>query len=104
MERNYVESSMINSIGYDANASVLEIEFTPGPVWQYYDFPESVWYQFEQSGSKGKFPQSTVTWKVISAVGPPPGLSGPGNVQRIRPSASGTGSPKPGSGVGVAEP
>jgi len=55
MERNYIESKMIASIGYDFESSVLEIEFNSGAVWQYYDFPESIWYEFENSDSKGKF-------------------------------------------------
>ena len=55
MERNYIESKMIASIGYAFESSVLEIEFNSGAVWQYYDFPESVWYEFENSDSKGKF-------------------------------------------------
>lgn len=55
MERQFVESSMIKSIGYDSNSSILEIEFNSGPVWQYFDFLESLWYEFESSESKGKF-------------------------------------------------
>jgi len=55
MERQFVESSMIKSIGYDAQSSTLEIEFNSGAVWQYFDFPESLWYEFESSESKGKF-------------------------------------------------
>ncbi len=55
MERQSVESSAIRSIGYDASTSTLEIEFNSEVVWQYYDFPESVWYEFESSESKGKF-------------------------------------------------
>ena len=55
MERSYVESSMIRSIGYNPEESTLEIEFKNGAVWQYFDFPESLWYDFENSDSKGKF-------------------------------------------------
>lgn len=55
MDRQNVESSMIRSIGYDANNSTLEIEFNSGAVWQYFDFPESLWYEFETSDSQGKF-------------------------------------------------
>jgi hypothetical protein len=55
MDREYVESSMITSIGYDTNTSTLEIEFkSTGAVWQYYDFPENLWYEFK-AGSLGKF-------------------------------------------------
>jgi len=55
MDRKNIESSMIRSIGYDANISTLEIEFNSGAVWQYFDFPESLWYEFEASDSQGKF-------------------------------------------------
>lgn len=55
MERENVDSSMIRSIGYDANSATLEIEFNSGPVWQYFDFPEPLWYDFKGAGSKGKF-------------------------------------------------
>jgi hypothetical protein len=55
MDRKNIESSMIHSIGYDANNSTLEIEFNSGAVWQYFDFPESLWYEFNASESKGKF-------------------------------------------------
>ena len=55
MERQYIESTMIRGIGYDFDSSTLEIEFNSGAVWQYFDFPESEWYEFENSDSKGKF-------------------------------------------------
>ena len=55
MERQFVESSMIRSIGYDSQASVLEIEFNSGAIWNYLDFPESLWYEFEGAESKGQF-------------------------------------------------
>ena len=55
MERQFIESSMIKSIGYDPNSSTLEIEFNSGEVWQYFDFPESLWCEFEGSESKGIF-------------------------------------------------
>ena len=55
MEREYIESSMIRSIGFDASTSTLEIEFNSGAVWQYFDFPESKWYEFRNAESKGKY-------------------------------------------------
>ena len=55
MDRKNIESSMIQSIGYDANNSTLEIEFKSGAVWQYFDFLESSWYEFEAAESQGKF-------------------------------------------------
>mgnify|MGYP000415686133 CR=1 FL=1 len=55
MQRRYIESTMIDSIGYDASSSTLEIEFKSGAVWQYYDFPESTWYEFDGAESQGRF-------------------------------------------------
>lgn len=55
MDRLGIESSMIRSIGYDVDNVILEIEFNSGEVWQYYDFPESIWYEFSSSDSQGRF-------------------------------------------------
>ena len=55
MDRQYIESTMIASIGFDETACVLEIEFKNGVVWQYYDVPESEWYSFKASDSKGSY-------------------------------------------------
>jgi len=55
MNREYVDSSMIESIGYDACTSTLEIEFKGGVVWQYHEFPEYMWFEFQASPSKGKY-------------------------------------------------
>ena len=40
MERQYVQSSNINSVGYDQESQILEIEFKHGSVYQYYGVPE----------------------------------------------------------------
>ena len=55
MHREYVESSMITSIGYDAEACLLEVEFKDGVVWQYQEFPEYMWYEFRTAESIGKY-------------------------------------------------
>ena len=55
MNRTVIESEMINEIGYDPDNSILEIEFKSGAVWQYFDFPETKWYEFEGADSKGKY-------------------------------------------------
>lgn len=55
METAEVESSMIRRIGYDSNSAVLQIEFNSGAVWQYFDFPESMWYEFQSTDSHGRF-------------------------------------------------
>lgn len=55
MERQYVESGLATSVGYDPATSTLEIEFkSTGAVWQYYDVPESVFNEM-MNGSIGKY-------------------------------------------------
>jgi hypothetical protein len=55
MERQYVNSSMIESIGYDVSSCILEVEFKSGAVWEYPNFPEYLWNEFLVADSKGKF-------------------------------------------------
>ncbi len=55
MNRESVQSSMILSLGYEADTSTLEVEFNSGAIWQYYDVPESVYYDMINSGSLGKY-------------------------------------------------
>lgn len=55
MERQSVQSTMIASIGYESATSTLEVEFNNGPVWQYFDVPESVYYEFLNASSIGKY-------------------------------------------------
>ena len=56
MERTLSNSSMINSIGYDQSAAILEIEFrNGGAVWQYYEFPDHMWGEFQYAESHGKY-------------------------------------------------
>jgi len=55
MERELVSSSNIASIGYDAAAETLEVEFLDGSVYQYYNVPQALYQQFMEAGSKGKF-------------------------------------------------
>jgi hypothetical protein len=55
MLRKNVNSSMARSIGYDEKNQTLEIEFTSGEVWQYYEVPESVYVALTINKSVGKF-------------------------------------------------
>ena len=55
MQRRDVTSTMIRSIGYDAENSILEIEFNSGAVWNYYDFSQAAWHDFEGCESCGKY-------------------------------------------------
>lgn len=42
MDRQVVRSATIHSIGYDAAASTLEIEFLNGRVYQYFGVPQHI--------------------------------------------------------------
>lgn len=40
----------ISGAGYDALCAVLELEFVSGgEIWQFYDVPEQIWYEWRQS-------------------------------------------------------
>lgn len=55
MDRELVASSNIRSAGYDEAAETLEVEFTNGTIYQYYNVPAAMYEQFKQAGSKGQF-------------------------------------------------
>lgn len=55
MERTPVESTIIASVGYDGDASALEIEFHRGRVYRYHDVPASVAAWLMQVPEKGAF-------------------------------------------------
>jgi len=55
MERKYVSSTNIASIGYDAVNQVLEIEFNTGDVYQYLDVPECLYDGLMSADSHGKY-------------------------------------------------
>ena len=55
MDRDIVDSSMIASIGYEESFGTVEVEFrSSGQIWQYYDVPESTYYELRAAGSLGK--------------------------------------------------
>ena len=53
MDRVYVESSNIRTIGYAAGT--LEIEFSTGGIYQYAGVPASVHVELMQSNSIGSY-------------------------------------------------
>lgn len=55
MDRNYVASTNIASIGYDNSTETLEVEFLSGTIYQYYNVPNNMYEQLMQEGSKGRF-------------------------------------------------
>lgn len=55
MIRVPVESSNINTIGYDPKGQLLEVEFKNGQVYEYRDVPPDVCGELLGSPSVGKF-------------------------------------------------
>jgi hypothetical protein len=55
MHRIPVTSSNIRSIGYEESSMILEVEFTSGEVYQYFNVPSSLFQQFLNTSSKGSF-------------------------------------------------
>ena len=55
MTREYVSSSNIASIGYDAMSEILEVEFNNGAVYQYYNVPERLYNGLMEADSKGRY-------------------------------------------------
>jgi len=55
MYRTTVNSSNIKSIGYDTQSATLEVEFTSGDIYQYFNVPDFLYQQFFQAPSQGQF-------------------------------------------------
>lgn len=55
MYRTPVTSSNIRSVGYDEQSAVLEVEFTSGDVYQYFDLPQHLYHELMNASSKGQF-------------------------------------------------
>ncbi|HUT14507.1 MAG TPA: KTSC domain-containing protein [Thermoguttaceae bacterium] len=54
IERTPVRSSALRSVGYDQEQRVLEIEFTSGAVYQYFDVPAEVYRGLMAAESHGR--------------------------------------------------
>ena len=55
MYRTPVDSSNLQSVGYEPNSLTLEIEFKDGSVYQYFDVPETEWQGLMQASSHGEY-------------------------------------------------
>ena len=55
MRRERVESSVLRSIGYDADTAELEIEFTSGDVYRYFAVPARVHRELLAADSPGAY-------------------------------------------------
>lgn len=55
MNRTPVSSSNVASVGYDAYTMTLEVEFTNGSVYQYFDVPETEYQALVSASSVGSY-------------------------------------------------
>lgn len=55
MNRDRVASSNIRSIGYETKSETLEVEFTSGSIYQYFDVPENEYERLMNAASKGRY-------------------------------------------------
>jgi hypothetical protein len=55
MQRTRVESSVIASVGYEVPSRTLEIEFTSGRVYHYFEVPVPVHRDLMRAESHGSF-------------------------------------------------
>ena len=56
MQRHVVESTALNSLGYDPSTKILEVEFKDsGDVWQYFGFTVTAYRKFINADSLGNY-------------------------------------------------
>jgi hypothetical protein len=55
MKRAAVDSSSLESVGYDRDARVMEIRFRSGGVYQYFDVAPVVHRRLMNASSKGRY-------------------------------------------------
>jgi len=71
MQRTMVKSSNIISIGWENDT--LEVEFSSGQVYTYFNVPQTHFKALMDSPSKGKFFASQIKPHFLAAVKPEPG-------------------------------
>ena len=60
MEMTNVDSSNVESVGYDEDSSTLQVEFKNGGVYQYFDVPEEVFVGLRDADSVGRYLATTI--------------------------------------------
>jgi hypothetical protein len=66
MTRQIIISTGLKSVGYDAVAHVLEVELQSGPIFRYFDVPQSVYETLMSAPSKGRYFNDNVQGKYES--------------------------------------
>ena len=62
MDRKFVSSSNIRSIGYDPKLNMLEVEFNSGDIYQYFDVPPHLYESFLHASSYGQFMNDNIRY------------------------------------------
>lgn len=55
MQRQFVESSMLRSVGYDRDTQTLEVEFQHGGIYHYFDVEEDTYKELLEAESIGHY-------------------------------------------------
>jgi len=55
VEHKMVESSNIESVGYDESEQVLEVEFKNNTIYRYSKVPQMVFFELGRAKSVGKY-------------------------------------------------
>jgi hypothetical protein len=67
VERTPVDSTSIASVGYDARAHALEIEFRNGRVYRYSQVPAAAYRLLLQAPSIGEFVNKQIKPRFVAA-------------------------------------
>jgi hypothetical protein len=60
MRRQAVSSSNVSEVGYDEGSRTLEVLFTNGSTYQYFDVPPQIYVELIQTSSIGMYLNSNV--------------------------------------------
>lgn len=60
MDRDFVASSNLMSVGYDSDTMILEVEFRQGGLYQYFEVPVHIYDGLMGAPSKGTYFQRFV--------------------------------------------
>lgn len=55
MQMQPVESKLLRAVGYDPGIRTLQVQFTSGAVYQYFDVPPETYEGLRQAESHGRY-------------------------------------------------
>jgi hypothetical protein len=55
MQMISVDSSNVAAVGYDADNSILQVQFNNGSTYQYFDVPEQIYVGLRDAASVGGY-------------------------------------------------